>query len=136
MTHQKIERGRGLGVAKEGVIVADCDIDYAIGKDGDDKPLAEGDNNDGNKYAEDCDIANGDNKYAFGDDSVVEPLAEGDDEYDTLSMLPTHEPALRVSTQACPHTKSIIFSALPAESMTPSAHAERASYSQHRPLRV
>jgi hypothetical protein len=48
MTHQKMERGRGPGVAKEGNIADGID-DYAIGTNGNDKPLAEGNKDDGDK---------------------------------------------------------------------------------------
>ncbi len=64
--------------------------------DGDDKPLAEGDDKDEyNEYDEDDDIANDDDKYAIGVDGVNEPLDEGDNEYDTLSAAPM---------QACPES--------------------------------
>ncbi len=57
--------------------------------DGNDKPLAEGDNNNGNKYNKDSNIPN---------DSV--PPAE------SIARL---RPG--VSAQACPHAESIILSA-------------------------
>ncbi len=69
------------------------DDEYAFGDDGNNKPLAEGNNNKDNKYAEDGDITNEDNKYAIGNDGVDEPLAKGDNEYDTLSA---------AHAQACP----------------------------------
>jgi hypothetical protein len=81
-THKK-KSGRGLGVAEEGDI-ADSGDEYAVDNNGDDEPLAEGNNDD-------------DNKYAIGNDSVDKPLAKGDDEYDALSAPPTREHALRVS---------------------------------------
>jgi hypothetical protein len=65
VTYQKIERGRGLAVAKEGG-VADGNHEYAIGNDGNDEPLAEGDNDKEKKYAKDGDIME-DNEYSVGD---------------------------------------------------------------------
>jgi hypothetical protein len=45
MTHQKIESERGLGNAKDGNIANGGD-EYAIGDDSNDKPLAQGDEDD------------------------------------------------------------------------------------------
>ncbi len=84
VTHWKIERGRGLGVAKEGDI-ADGDNEYAVGNDGNYKPLAEGNNDDDDEYSKDGDIANKDDEYAIGNDSVNKPLAEGNNKHDTLN---------------------------------------------------
>jgi hypothetical protein len=114
------ERGRGLGVAKEGAIT-DGNDEYAIGNDSKDEPLAECDDkddvNDDNDCAKDGDIANNNNKYTIGNDGADEPLAKGDNKNDTLSAPPVCKHALRVSAQACPHAESIILSAGSAESM-------------------
>jgi hypothetical protein len=83
MTHQKIERRRGLGAAKEGDI-ADGNNEYAIGNNGNNEPLSEGDDDNG-EYAKDGNIANDNDDYTIGNDSVDKPLAKGEDEYDTLS---------------------------------------------------
>ncbi len=56
MTYQKIERGRGLGVADEGDIASN-DNEYAVGKDRDNEPLAEDkDDNNNDEYTKDSDI--------------------------------------------------------------------------------
>ncbi len=91
----KIERGRGLGVAKEGDI-ANSNDEYAVGNDGNNKPLAKGVDDNDNKYDKDSNIANGNNEYTIGNDSVDEPLDKGKEEYDTLS------PA---RMQACPESQ-------------------------------
>jgi hypothetical protein len=78
VTHQKIERGRGLGVAKEGDI-ADGINEYAIGNNGNKEPLAEGDDDDDKEYAKDGNIADN------NDDGGDKPLEKGDYKYDTLS---------------------------------------------------
>ncbi len=61
--------------------------------DGNNEPIAEGDNNDNDKYDKDGGIADDDNKYTIGVDGVNEPLDKGNNKYDTLSAPPT---------QACP----------------------------------
>ncbi len=81
--------------AKEGDI-ADGNNEYAIGDNGSNKPLAEGNNNDNDEYAKDGNIAANDDKYVIGNDSVDEALAKGDDEYDTLSA---------AHPQACPESQ-------------------------------
>ncbi len=86
MTHKKIERGRGLGVTKDDGITNGND-EYAVGNNGNDQPLAEGDNDDNDEYDEDGDIADNDNGYAIGNDGVDKPLDKDNDEYDTLSVL-------------------------------------------------
>ncbi len=97
MTHQKIERGRGLGVSKKGDITNGKD-EYAIGNNGNNEPLAVGDNDKEDKYAEDGGIAADDNKYAIGNDGVDEPLAKGNNKYDTLST---------ACAQACPESQRV-----------------------------
>jgi hypothetical protein len=62
-----MERGRGLGVTKEGDI-ADGDNDYAIRNDGNDKPLTKGDKDNDDEYTKDGDIANNDKEYVIGND--------------------------------------------------------------------
>jgi hypothetical protein len=83
-TNQKIERGEGLEVAKEGDIT-NGDDEYNFGNNGNDAPLAEGDKDEDDKYSKDGNIADDNNKYAVGNDSVKEPLAKGNNDYDTLS---------------------------------------------------
>ncbi len=97
MTHQKIERGRGIGVAAEGDI-ANGNDEYAVGDDSNKKPLAEGDDDDNNNYNKDGTIANNYDKYTVGNDSADEPLDEGDDTYDTLSA---------ARTRACPESQRL-----------------------------
>jgi hypothetical protein len=57
--------------------------------DGNDEPLAEGDNNDDNEYGEDGDIPDDHDQYAVGVGDVGEPLEEGDNKCGTLSAAPT-----------------------------------------------
>ncbi len=64
--------------------------------DGNDEPLAEGDNNDDNKYGKDGNIPDDDNEYAIRVDSVDEPLDEGNNECGTLSAAPA---------RACPESQ-------------------------------
>ncbi len=64
-------------------------------RDGNDKPLAEG-NNDDNKYGKDSNIPGDDDEYAIGVDGVDKTLDKGDDECDTLSTVPT---------RACPESQ-------------------------------
>ncbi len=71
-------------------------------RDGNNKPLAEGDDDNddnddvNNEYNKDGYIVNNDNEYAIGVEGVDDPLDEGDDKYDTLSAAPT---------QACPESQ-------------------------------
>jgi hypothetical protein len=78
--------------------------------DGNDKPLAEGNDNNNNKYDEYGDIPNNNEEYAVGLTVLTSPSTRA-----TTSMkhsaLPPRKPALRVSGQACPHAESIILSA-------------------------
>jgi hypothetical protein len=73
--------------------IANGKDEYAVGNDGNNKPLAEGDNNDDNEYAKDSNIANDNNKYAIGNDAVDKPLAKGINKYDTLSVPPARKHA-------------------------------------------
>jgi hypothetical protein len=95
VTHRKIERGRGLGVTKEGDI-ADGDNEYAVGDDGNKEPLAESNDNNDYKYDKDGNIADNNNEYTIGKGGVDEPLDKGDDEYDTLSA---------ACARACPESQ-------------------------------
>ncbi len=79
--------------------------------DGNDKPLAEGNKADNDKYGEDGDIPDDDDEYAVGIDGVRKPLEEGDD-------------------QCCPRTS------VPCKSAAERALTLRASYSQWAALRV
>jgi hypothetical protein len=56
--------------------------------DGNNKPLAEGNEDDDNEYGKDGEISDDDNEYAVGVERVDEPLDEGDDECGTLSAAP------------------------------------------------
>ncbi len=80
-------------------------------RDGNDKALAEGDENNDNKYGEDGDIPADDNEYTVGVDGVGEPLEEG-------------------NNQRCPRTS------VPCKSAAERALTLRASYSQWAALRV
>ncbi len=58
-------------------------------RDGNDEPLAEGDDDDDDdEYGEDGDIPDDDDKYAVRVDGVDKPLDEGDNECGTLSAAP------------------------------------------------
>ncbi len=92
MTHQKIDRRRGLRVAKEGDI-ADENNEYAISNNGSEKPLAEGDDKDDDKYNKDSNISDNSNKDTVGNDGVNKPLVDGNNKYDALSVLPAHKRA-------------------------------------------
>jgi hypothetical protein len=61
------------------------------GRDGNDESLAEGNDNNNDKYGKDGDIPNDDDKYAIGVGSVDKSLDEGNNECGTFSM-------------RCPHT--------------------------------
>ncbi len=80
-------------------------------RDGNDKPLAEGNEYDKDKYSKDGDIPDNNNEYVVGVDGVGEPLEEGDD-------------------QRCPRTS------VPCKSAAERALTLRASYSQWAALRV
>ncbi len=80
-------------------------------RDGNNEPLAEGDEDDDDEYGKDVDIPDDDNEYAFGVDGVGEPLEEGDN-------------------QRCP------LMSVPCESAAKHALTLRASYSQWAALRV
>ncbi len=59
-------------------------------RDGNNTPLAEGDNNNNdNDNGKDCDILDDHDKYAVGIDGVNKPLDKSNDECDTLSAAPT-----------------------------------------------
>ncbi len=64
--------------------------------DGNSKPLAEGDNNNDDKYGKDSNIPDNDNEYAIGIDGVNKPIDEGNNECDTLSAAPA---------RACPESQ-------------------------------
>ncbi len=57
-------------------------------RDGNDEPLAEGDDDDDDKYGKDGDISEYDYKDAVRVDGVDEPLDEGDNQCGTLSAAP------------------------------------------------
>jgi hypothetical protein len=88
-----------------------CNCARTLGEcDGNNKLLAEGNEEDNDKYGE-GDIPNDDNKYAVGINGVGEPLDEGNDQH-------------------CPRTS------VPCESAADRALTLRASYSQWAALRV
>jgi hypothetical protein len=62
----------------------------ALGEhDGNKKPLAEGNDNNNDKYGKDSNIPKDDDEYAVGVDGVNKPLDKGgDEECDTLSAAP------------------------------------------------
>ncbi len=80
-------------------------------RDGNDEPLAEGNEDDDDKYGKDSDIPDDDDEYAVGVDGVGKPLEEG-------------------NGQRCPHTS------MPCKSAAEHALTLRASYSQWAALRV
>ncbi len=92
-------------------------------RDGKDKPLAEGNNDDNNEYGKDGNILNDDDEYAVGIDGVDCPLTRATMSV-IFSALPPRERSLRVSGQACPHAESIILSVGSIESMMLSARDE------------
>jgi hypothetical protein len=80
-------------------------------RDGNDEPLAEGKEDNNNKYSKDGDISDDDDKYAVAVNGISEPLDKGDN-------------------QRCPRTS------MPCESAAECALMLRASYSQWATLRV
>ncbi len=60
-------------------------------RDGNDKPLAEGEDDDDNEYGKNSNITNKDDEYAIGVDGVDEPLDKGDDECNILSAAPARD---------------------------------------------
>ncbi len=80
-------------------------------RDGNNKPLAEGNKDYDDEYGKDGNIPDDNDEYAVGVDDVGEPLEEGDD-------------------QRCPCTS------MPCESAAERALTLRASYSQWAALRV
>jgi hypothetical protein len=91
-------------------------------RDGNDEPLAVGDNDDDDDDDKDSNIPNDDDKYAIGLMVLTCPLMRATRSM-IFSALPPHKRALRVSGRACPHAESIILSASSAESMILSACA-------------
>ncbi len=65
-------------------------------RDGNDEPLAEGNNDNDNEYGKDGDIPNDDDKYVVGIDDVNKRLRRATLSV-ILSALPPHKRALRVS---------------------------------------
>ncbi len=62
-------------------------------RDGNNKPLAEGNEDDNDEYGKDGDIPNDDDKYAIGIDGVGEPLEEGDDQCCPCTSVPCESAA-------------------------------------------
>ncbi len=79
-------------------------------RDGNNEPLAEGNEDNNDKYSKDGDIPDDDNEYAVGVNGVGKTLDEGDD-------------------QRCPRTS------MPCKSAAKRALTLRASYSQQAALR-
>ncbi len=92
-------------------------------RDVNDEPLAEGNNNNDDKFNKDGNIPNENNEFAIGLMVSTSPLTRVTTSMKLLA-LPPCEGALRVSARACPHAESIILSAGGAESMILSARAE------------
>ncbi len=91
--------------------------------DGNNKPLAEGDNHNNNEYSKDGNIPNANDEYAVGLTVSTSTLTRATTSM-KLSALCPRERALRVSNQACPHAESIIISAPPTENVILSSRAE------------
>ena len=97
-----------------------CDRARTLGeRDGNDKPLAEGDKDDDDEYGKDGDIPDDDDEYAIGVDGVGKPLDEGDN-------------------QRCPRTSVPCESAAKHALKLRASYSQqaRASYPQRHPLRV
>jgi hypothetical protein len=74
-----------------------CNRARTLGEhDGNNKPLAEGNNNDDEKYGKDSNIPDNDNEYAVGIDGVGKPIDKGNNVCDTLSAAPA---------RACPESQ-------------------------------
>ncbi len=74
-----------------------CNRARTLGEgDGNNEPLAEGDEDDNYKYGKDGDIPDDDEEYAVRIDGVNEPLDEGNNECGTLSAAPA---------RACPESQ-------------------------------
>ncbi len=67
-------------------------------RDGNDKPLAEGNKDDDDKYGEDSDIPDNGNEYAIGVDGVGKPLDEGEDQHCPRMSMPCKSAAKRAPT--------------------------------------
>jgi hypothetical protein len=65
-------------------------------RDSNDKPLAEGDDDNDDEYGKDGDIPNNNDEYTVGFDGVDKPLDEGDNECGILSAAPA---------RACPESQ-------------------------------
>ncbi len=102
----KIERGRGLGVAKESNI-AKGNNEYTVGNDGNNNPLAEG--NDDKDYKPRMAIL----LITMTSTPLVMTVSMSPLPRAMMTMIlsvpPVREPALRVSLRACPHAESIIL---------------------------
>ncbi len=76
-----------------------CDRARTLGEhDGNNKPLAEGDEDDDGKYGEEGDIPNDDDEYAVGVNGVDETLDEGDDQRCPRTSVPCKSAAKRART--------------------------------------
>ncbi len=92
-------------------------------RDGNDKPLDEGDEDDNNQNNEDGNIPNDNDKYTVSLTVSTSPSTRATMSM-KLSALRPCECALRVSGRACPHAESIILSADGAENMILSSRTE------------
>jgi hypothetical protein len=74
-----------------------CDRARTLGeRDGNDEPLAEGKDDDNDKYGKDGNIPDNDDEYTICVDGVDEPLDKGDHKCGTLSAAPA---------RACPESQ-------------------------------
>jgi hypothetical protein len=81
----------------EGGWARPCDRARTLGeRDGNDEPLAEGDEDNNDKYGKDGVIPDDDDEYDICVEGVNKPLDEGEDECGTLSAAPA---------QACPESQ-------------------------------
>ncbi len=99
-------------------------------RDGNNKPLADGDKDNDNKYGKDGDILDNDDKYAIGVKGVSKPLDEGDNQHCPCTSVPCESAAARALMLRASYSQRA------ALRVSYSQRALRASYSQRRLLRV
>ncbi len=75
-------------------------------RDGDDEPLADGNEDDNNEYGKDGNIPNDNNKYAIGVDGVGKTLDEGDDQRCPRMSVPCESAAKHALTLRASYIKS------------------------------
>ena len=74
-------------------------------RDGNGEPLAEGDEDDDDKYGKNGDIPDDDDKYAIGVNSVDEPLDEGDHQRCPRTSVPCKSAAERALTLSASYSQ-------------------------------